>query len=65
MKLSEYFTTEPYGSKALMAKELGISKTWLSLVITNRKLPSPALSVAISAYTKNRVTKKDLRPDIF
>lgn len=65
MTLNEYFATQPYGSKADMAKELGISKTWLSLVITSRKLPSPALAVAISALTKNRVTKKVLRPDIF
>ena len=65
MTLTEYFKDQPYGSKADMARELSISKTWLSLVISGRKKPSPALSVAISHLTKNRVTKKDLRPDIF
>lgn len=65
MTLTEYFKDQPYGSKADMARELSISKTWLSLVISGRKKPSPALSVAINSLTKNRVTKKDLRPDIF
>jgi DNA-binding transcriptional regulator YdaS (Cro superfamily) len=48
-----------------MAKDLTIAKTWLSLVINGQKLPSPALAVAINAYTKNKVAKKVLRPDIF
>jgi DNA-binding transcriptional regulator YdaS (Cro superfamily) len=65
MTLKEFFATQEHGSKAKMAKNLGISKTWLSLVINGQKLPSAALSVAISAYTKNKVTKKVLRPDIF
>lgn len=65
MTLKEFFEAQPYGAKAGMAKELGISKTWLSLVISGRKLPSPALAVAISHLTKNKVQKKILRPDIF
>lgn len=65
MTLKDYFEFQPYGSKAKMAKALDISKTWLSLVINGQKLPSPALCVAISAYTKNKVMKKNLRPDIF
>lgn len=65
MTLKEFFATQGHGAKAKMAKDLTISKTWLSLVINGQKLPSPALAVAISAYTKNKVAKKVLRPDIF
>jgi DNA-binding transcriptional regulator YdaS (Cro superfamily) len=65
MTLLDYFEWQPYGSKAKMAKDLNISKTWLSLIINGQKLPSAALSVAISAYTKNKVMKKNLRPDLF
>jgi DNA-binding transcriptional regulator YdaS (Cro superfamily) len=48
-----------------MASDLKISNTWLSLVISGRKLPSPTLAIEISQYTKGKVTKKSLRPDIF
>ena len=65
MKLNDFFTGHPHGSKAAMAKALGISKTWLSLIIAGKKLPSPVLAVAISNYTKNKVKRQVLRPDIF
>ena len=48
-----------------MATKLGVSKTWMSLVISGRALASPELSVAIERYTKGQVTRKTLRPDIF
>jgi DNA-binding transcriptional regulator YdaS (Cro superfamily) len=65
MTLQEYFIDKERGSKALMAMSLGISRTWLSLVITNRELPSAELAVAIEKYTKGKVKRKVLRPDIF
>jgi DNA-binding transcriptional regulator YdaS (Cro superfamily) len=65
MTLQEYFVGKERGSKALMAMSLGISRTWLSLVITNRELPSAELAVAIEKYTKGKVKRKVLRPDIF
>lgn len=65
MTLQDYFTDKPHGAKANMAKALGISKTWLSLLISGKHLPSPALAVSISQYTKGKVAKKILRPDIF
>jgi DNA-binding transcriptional regulator YdaS (Cro superfamily) len=65
MKLNDFFTHQPHGSKAAMAKALGISKTWLSLIITEKEMPSPTLAVAISNYTKNKVKRQVLRPDIF
>lgn len=65
MKLNDFFTDQPHGSKAAMAKALGISKTWLSLIIAGKEMPSPMLAVAISNYTKNKVKRQVLRPDIF
>lgn len=65
MTLQEYFTTQPHGAKAAMARDLGISKTWLSLIVSGRELPSPALAVALSHYTKGKVSRKTLRADIF
>lgn len=65
MTLREFFKGRPRGAKSEMAKELGISKTWLSLIISGSVAPSPALSVAISHYTKGKVPRKVLRPDIF
>jgi len=65
MTLTEFFLEKPRGAKAEMAKKLGVSKTWMSLVISGRYLASPELSVAIERYTKGQVTRKILRPDIF
>jgi DNA-binding transcriptional regulator YdaS (Cro superfamily) len=65
MNLQEYFLSQPRGAKTVMARELGISKTWLSLIVSSKELPSPVLAVAISKYTKGAVAKKNLRPDIF
>jgi DNA-binding transcriptional regulator YdaS (Cro superfamily) len=65
MTLDEFFNTKPRGSKIEMAKAIGVSKTWMSLVISGRQLASPELSLAIERYTKGQVKRKTLRPDIF
>jgi len=65
MTLTEFFDTKPRGAKLAMALKLGISKTWLSLLISGREVPSPELSVAIERYTKGQVRRTTLRPDIF
>ena len=65
MTLTEFFDTKPRGAKLAMARKLGISKTWLSLLISGREVPSPELSVAIERYTKGQVRRTTLRPDIF
>lgn len=48
-----------------MATKIGVSKTWMSLIISGRKLASPELSGAIERYTKGQVQRAVLRPDIF
>ena len=65
MTLQKFFENRPQGSKAKMAEDLGITRAWLSMIISGAKLPSAALAVAISHYTKNKVSRKSLRPDIF
>lgn len=65
MTLQEYFIDQPRGAKVKMARALGVTKNWVSQLLTGEKRPSPALAVAISKYTKGVVTKKNLRPDIF
>jgi DNA-binding transcriptional regulator YdaS (Cro superfamily) len=65
MTLSEFFDTKPRGAKLAMAMKLGVSKTWMSQIISGREVPSPELSVAIERYTKGQVRRTILRPDIF
>ena len=65
MTLQEFFKDKPRGSMVAMARKLGISKTWLSLIISGRKLPSPELSRDMESYTGGKVKRVELRPDIF
>lgn len=65
MTLDKFFATKPRGAKLAMATKLGVSKTWMSLIISGRKLASPELSGAIERYTKGQVKRAVLRPDIF
>ena len=48
-----------------MARKLGISKTWFSLVVTGRQPPSPELARDIELHTGRKVKRAELRPDIF
>ena len=48
-----------------MARRLGISKTWFSLVMTGQKPCSPELARDIEVQTGRKVKRADLRPDIF
>jgi len=65
LTLKEYFRTEPSGAVNEMAAFLGITPTWLSLLIHARKRPSPQLAKKIEAATQGLVKKESLRPDIF
>ena len=65
MTLIEYFEGKPRGAKIALARKLGISKTWFSLVVTGRQLPSPELARDIELHTGRKVKRADLRPDIF
>lgn len=65
MTLTEYFKTDVRGAKAEMATYLGITPTWMSLLISNRRQASPVLALKIEDATKGLVSRYELRPDIF
>lgn len=68
MTLQEYFLSQPRGAKGKFAVELGISATWLALILAKgdkKRLPSVHLCAAIEKLTKKQVKRKELRPDIF
>ena len=65
MTLTEYFATEPRGAKMEMAEYLGISATWLSLLMSGRKRASPLLAIRIEEATQQLVSREELRPDLF
>ena len=65
MTLQEYFKDKPRGTKVALARKLGISKTWFSLIVTGRELPSPELARDIELHTGRKVKRAELRPDIF
>jgi DNA-binding transcriptional regulator YdaS (Cro superfamily) len=65
MDLKKYFEDEPYGAKVEFAKHFGITPTWLSLLISGKRRPSPALAKWIERDTRKAVTAKELRPDLF
>ena len=65
MNLKEYFKDEPYGAKKEMAEFLGITPTWLGLLLKKKRKPSPALAKRIERATQGLVTAKELRPDLF
>jgi len=65
MTLTEFFEDKPRGAKIAMARKLGLSKTWMSLIISGRALASPELCGAIERLTKGQVKRTVLRPDIF
>jgi DNA-binding transcriptional regulator YdaS (Cro superfamily) len=65
MNLKEYFKDEPYGAKKEMAEHLGITQTWLGLLIRKARRPSPELAKKIDKATQGLVSAQELRPDIF
>ena len=65
MNLKQYFKDEPDGAKKEMAEHLGITPTWLGLLLRKARRPSPELAKKIEKATQGLVTKKELRPDLF
>jgi DNA-binding transcriptional regulator YdaS (Cro superfamily) len=65
MTLEQYFQEEPHGAKQEMADFLGITATWLSLLIHGKQQASPHLAIRIEQATQGLVTKEELRGDVF
>lgn len=60
MTLKEYFESQPRGAQMQLCRDIGITKTWLSLLIHNKRKPSKALAIVISMYTDNLVSLDEL-----
>ena len=60
MTLTDFFSTLPRGSKAALAVQ-----TWMAQIISGREAPGPELCKAIEVHTYGRVTRAELRPDLF
>jgi len=65
MQLDEYLKGKPRGTTAGLAARLGITKTWMSLIVSRRRKPSPELAVLIEEHTCGKVTRRELLPEIF
>lgn len=65
MTLQQWFADKPRGSKVQMTRALGISKTYMSMLISGRETPSAAMAVMIHQYTNGEVSREELRPDLF
>ena len=63
MTLEQYFSDKHRGAKTDLARELGITKTWMSLLVSGRKVPSATLAIDIERRTG--IHRKYLRPDLF
>jgi DNA-binding transcriptional regulator YdaS (Cro superfamily) len=65
MNLKQYFDEEPIGAIKEMAEHLGVTQSWMSLLIHEKRKPSAALAKKIEEATQGLVTRKELRPDLF
>lgn len=65
MTLEEFFEDKPRGSKITLARHLNITKQWMAAIITGRGLANAEVCAAIERYTKGKVLRATLRPDIF
>lgn len=63
MKLKDYL--KKHGATGKLAQEVEVTRTWLSLVANDRRLASAILAVKIERATKGKVTRKDLRADLY
>lgn len=65
MTLAKFFEKHPRGYKQQFAAIVGITPTWLGLLIGGSRKPSPKLAKLIEKKTDGKVTAEELRPDLF
>lgn len=63
MHLSEYLEKQERGYAKQLAKNMGISKTYLSQMAAGKVAVSPARCIEIENATGRMVTRADMRPD--
>lgn len=62
-ELEIFFLTQERGAKTDLAKIVGVSKTWISQIISGKMQPSAQLAIKIELATG--VPRGKLRPDLF
>lgn len=65
MNLSEYTSNRPHGFKVQLAKKLGVSKSFLSQMISGRVSVPIYVAKKMEEISEGKVTKAELRPDIW
>jgi DNA-binding transcriptional regulator YdaS (Cro superfamily) len=65
MTLKELFKSMPRGAQKELALLVGVTQTWMTLVVNGHQRPSAELAARIADATDGKVTLKDLRPDLF
>lgn len=61
MQLSDYFKTR--GNAKILAKKLGVSKSYLSQMASGKSAISPERAIEIERHTDRCVTRADCLPD--
>lgn len=65
MDLKSYLDNRPYGFKARLAEQLGVSRSFLrQMEVGISKIPIH-LAKKIELVTNGQVTKEEIRPDIW
>jgi len=65
MPLREWLKSQGRGSQQMLARKIGLSETWMSLLVNGRVPCSAHLANAIHQATDGGVDRVELRPDIF
>lgn len=71
MNLTEYFKSKGGTGKPScvelirMARRIAVAPRTLYMIVRGHKLPGPILCAHIEAYTEGKVSRQDLRPEIF
>jgi len=63
MNLTEYFAD--VSGREDLARALSKNPDYLYQIATNRRQASPALAIQIEAATQGKVTRAELRPDLW
>ena len=65
MTLNEFFYDLHIGAKKEMCESIGITQTWLGLLLNGSRRPSIKLAKKIEKATQGLVTLEELLPDLF
>lgn len=63
MNLKEYLETTGKNYKQA-AKELGMHPIYLNTIVNGEK-PGPKLTIAIEKWSEGKITRQELRPDLW